>query len=163
MNYSSIFAAASLALALVMPLSASADGIGVAVVRNDGTVHTLELSDVNRLEIGESSLYLHHVNGQATEHSYTDVDRVDIGVFVSGISSITQDGSIAVWPTLVETVLNVSGAEASVPVAVFSISGLQAATTNTDAHGNATLDLTSLQAGAYIATIGNHSVKIVKK
>ena len=104
---------------------------------------------------------IHHMAGNKTDHSYADVERIDIGVKLSGIDGIVADGSIAVWPTLVKESINVSGATPGTPVAVYDLDGVIVASAKV-ADTTLSLDLSTLSAGAYIVVVGKQSVKILK-
>lgn len=166
MKLSKLLTTITLLAVAAAPVAMKADGVGVAIVKSDGSVHNVELLHIDRIAIGPDAVTLHHRVGESVSHDIADIERIDIGVNVvtAGIDEITAAGDIAVWPTLVETALNVKGAPAEARISVYTLAGVLAATAAADAAGAATLDLSALAPGAYIVAIdGNHSVKIVKK
>lgn len=165
MKLSKLLTAITVLAACAAPAALRAEGIGVAIVKADGSVHQVELQHVERIDIGPEAVTLHRASGQSVAHDIAQVERIDIGVDVTdGISQIAAAGDIAVWPTLVETSLNVAGAPAQAPISVYSVAGSAVAIANANSGGTATLDLSQLPAGAYVVAIAErHSVKIVKK
>ncbi len=161
MKFQVFLAGLVVSFASLIPVSLRADGIGIAVIKADGSTHSVEISDIRKIDIASDALTIHHMAGNKTGHSYADVERIDIGVKLSGIDGIVADGSIAVWPTLVKESINVSGAPAGTPVAVYDLDGAVVASAKvTDA--TLSLDLSTLSAGAYIVVVGKQSVKILK-
>lgn len=165
MKYSSIVACAALAVAAVTPQSALCESVGVAIVKVDGTTHHVVFEEIDRIEIGNESVTVHHATAAPATHAMADIQRIDIGVsgLSSGISNAVAEGSIAVWPTVVESSINIAGAPAETAINVFSINGRNVASTKTDADGSASVNLSGLPAGHYIIAVGAHTVKIVKK
>ena len=72
------------------------------------------------------------------------------------------DGSVAIWPTLVTDVINVSGASAGTKVTVYTTTGM-AMTSAVVAESTLTLDLSNLASGTYIVAVGKQSVKVAKR
>lgn len=165
MKISTLLAAITLTAASSLPLAMLADGgIGVAVVKADGTVHAVELDHIDRIDIADDNVTVHHRSGQSASHDIADIERIDIGVAVAGIDRVMEDdGDIAVWPTTVDNTLNIRGAAQATPIAVYNIGGACVATATAGTDATVTLDLSAIAPGAYIVTIGNHSVKIIKK
>lgn len=165
MKYSSIVACAVFGLAALAPQTATCESVGVAIVKTDGTTHHVVFEDIDRIEIGSGSVTVHHATSATTTHDMADIERIDIGVsgLSSGIADAVAEGSIAVWPTVVESSINIAGAVADTTVNVFSINGRNVASAKTDADGSASVNLAGLPAGHYIVAVGAHTVKIVKK
>lgn len=148
--------------ALTLSATASAGNIGVAVIKADGSTHHVELADIHRIDVGAAGVTVHTLSGQSTDHAYGDIERIDIGVASSGIADIISDGATtAVWPTIVDTSVNIAGAPVGTPVKVFSSNGAAVASATTG-EGTLSIDLQHVAAGTYIVTVGQKSVKIVK-
>lgn len=147
-------------------LSVQAEGIGVAVIKADGTVHAVEFSALDRIAIESDAVTLHYQSGQAVKHTLADIDRINIGVNTAegSIDQVLGQNEIAVWPTTVESTVNIKGAPEASAVAVYSAAGALLKSAIIKGSQTATLDLSSLQSGTYVLTIaGKHSVKIIKK
>lgn len=150
------------ALTLASAGLADAAEKAVVVISADGTQRQELLTNVDRIEIGETSLTLKTAGGETRTTAYDELDRVLIGTEYSAIQQITSPGDIAIWPTVTSDNLNVSGLRAGDAVTVYDLRGsLAVRATATD--GVTTVSLASLPTGAYIVTAGNHSVKIIKK
>lgn len=149
--------------AALMPCIASAQTADkvVSVISRDGTVHEVVMSEIDRIDIGASSLTVHKTAGDACEHDYASIDRLLIGC-KSSVTSVIAPGEIAVWPTAVETELNVSGAAPGTLVAVYSVGGTRVCS-SVALRGDAVLDLSGLPAGVYVVAVGDRAVKITKK
>lgn len=156
-----IIAGLALGVALLLPSTMQAEGVGVAVIKTDGSTHHVELAAIERIDIASGALTIRHVSGSSSEHAYADIERMDIGVALSGIAGIVADGSVAVWPTSVRESVNVSGAPAGTRVTVYNIAG-SAVASAVCGEGVLSVDLSALSAGAYIVSVGRQSVKIVK-
>lgn len=161
MKFQVILAGLVVSSSLLIPATLRADGIGVAVIKADGSTHNVEIADIQRIDIASDALTIHQNSGTSTGHAYADIERLDIGVALSGISGITADGSVAVWPTLVTESVNVSGAPAGTRVVVYNVAG-SAVASAVAPDGTLSVDMSALSAGAYIVSVGKHSVKIVK-
>lgn len=134
----------------------------VVVISADGTQRQELLTNVDRIEIGETSLTLKTVGGETRTTAYDELDRILIGAEYSAIQQITSPGDIAVWPTVTSDNLNVTGLQPGDAVTVYDLRGAVAVRTiATD--GMTTVSVASLPSGAYIVAAGKHSVKIIKK
>lgn len=134
----------------------------VVVISADGTQRQELLTNVDRIEIGETSLTLKTVGGETRTTAYDELDRILIGTEYSAIQQITSPGDIAVWPTVTSDNLNVTGLQPGDAVTVYDLRGAVAVRTiATD--GMTTVSVASLPSGAYIVAAGKHSVKIIKK
>lgn len=136
---------------------------GVAIIKADGTQHTVEFAALHRIDIGETAVTVHHTTAEPTTHNMADIERIDIGTDVSGIADITARGEIAVWPTVATDVVNVAGAKADAAVKLFDLNGRCVASAQTDNSGAASLNVAALTPGAYVLGVANHTVKIIKK
>lgn len=163
MKKSLLFSVAFIAFATFAPQSAMGDTVGVIIVKTDGSMHEHEFEAINRLEIGEKTVTIHHATAEPTEHNMSEIDRIKIAAQLSGIQSAVAEGSLAVWPTAVETDVNIAGAEAGTAVNIYSMSGSNVQQGTIDADGTLSLNLSQLQKGTYVLTIGSTSVKILKK
>lgn len=140
------------------------ENIGVALIRTDGTQHKIEFASLKHIEIGTTTVTLHHATDAPVTHDMADIHRIDIGVDVSqsAIDKLTQEGSIAVWPTVTESAINISGAPQGAAVSVYSLDG-RLITKTAAAEGTFAVDLSGADAGTYVVTVNNKSVKIIKK
>lgn len=151
------------AVALVLPSGASGAGQAVVVIAKDGTQHQVALADVDRMDIGTDRLTLSDRNGGSKEVAYADLDRVLIGADASSISEIVKPGEIAVWPTRVETAVNISGLGKGAVAKVYDLGGALRGQGRASSEGDVlTIDLSGAEAGVYIVNVENHSVKIIK-
>lgn len=159
MNLKLLMVSALLAFAASAALAQS---LGVAIIKADGSTHTVEFESLNRIDISAGTVTVHHATAEPVTHNMADIDRIDIGTDVAGIADITADGSIAVWPTVVTSTINVAGAGNDTSVTVISLAGQQVATAKT-VDGKAVIDLSAATPGVYIINVGKHTVKIIKK
>lgn len=155
-----------LLVALLLPCLLRADELGVAIIKTDGSVHHVELSDIERIDILSNTLIINTLQNKNPEYSYSDINRIDIGVSRSGdttsIEKHISDGSIAVWPTLAEESVNVAGAPVGTRIMVYTPEGRVVA--SAIATGNtSSINVSALSSGLYIVSIGKYSVKIVKR
>ncbi|MBD5219228.1 MAG: hypothetical protein HDS72_03155 [Bacteroidales bacterium] len=155
-------ALAALALASGVLAAQAAEGVGVIVVKADGTSYEIELAQVDRINFGSSDVEVVGTSGQSQEFAYADVDRIMLGSPLSGISFITSEGNIAVWPKTVSSTLNIAGAQPGTEVRVYTIGG-QLAASGRCSDGTLTLDLGNAPAGVCIVAVGNFTVKIIKQ
>lgn len=150
---------------LATSMTLHAEGIGIAVVKADGTIHEVEFDRIDRVDITPEAITIHQQSGESVSHDVAQVERINIGVKtgLSGIENVIEPGDIAVWPTKVETGLNVQGLTKPTTIAVYSLSGVLIKSIDTPADSNVTIDLSALSAGHYIVKIGEkHSVRIIK-
>ncbi|MDE7466793.1 MAG: T9SS type A sorting domain-containing protein [Muribaculaceae bacterium] len=133
----------------------------VVVVGVDGTQRAEMISDIDRINIGNSALTIVSTDNQSTTINYSDIDRVLIGEEWKAVQDITAPGELAVWPTMTTTTVNISGASAGDPIKVFNLDGAAVIATEA-ADGLTTIDISAQPAGIYILTVHNQSVKIVK-
>ena len=150
------------AVVAVSIFSAHAEGDSVTILAKDGTSFTAKIADVKRIDLGTDEVVLSTESGESATYSYADVDRIMIGATPAGISDITAQGNVAVWPTTVSSTLNIAGAEPGTTVNVYGINGALIATAKAT-DGTLSIDLSGAPAGVCIVSIGNHSVKIIKK
>lgn len=141
---------------------ASAQEKAVVVISTDGSMRQEVLTNVDRIEIGATSLTLKSAGGESETVDYKDLDRVLIGAEWSEVKQITSENEIAVWPTLTTDVVNISGLNAGEAIEVVALNGANALKA-VAADGLTTLNLRSLPAGVYIVNVKKHSVKIIKK
>lgn len=155
--------AAGLMMLPAVSLTAQEQGTAVVVIGKDGSRHEVMISDVDRIEFGELSFTLHRIAPEpCSAHAYADIDRILIGADRASVSDLTAGGNIAVWPTAVESTLNVAGTEPGTHIAVYDLGGALAASARTTAD-TASLDLSALTPGVYVVAVGKHTVKIIKK
>lgn len=131
------------------------------VVGSDGSITETPMSEVGKIAFGSSSFTVESKAGQAAEHKYGDVKRVDFGKLTS-ISNVVAEARLAVWPTVTTSTVSVKGAEAGAAIRLFNLSGSQVMNVKA-VEGVTTVDLSPLSAGMYVLTVGDNSVKIIKK
>lgn len=150
-----------MAASSVFCLTAAADS--VIVITGSGDTYTVKLSDVDKIMLNADGLVLNATNGDSKAYRYSDVDRITItDATLTGIKNIVKPGDIAVWPTIVTSSVNISGAPEGTAVKLFDANGRLLSNT-TAADGTLSLDLSSAQSGMYIVCIGKHTVKVIKK
>lgn len=165
MKIRKIATAVILLLATAFTVDATAENIGVVVIGSNGVISEMEFQQLDRMGIGAGELTLTDVSGKSTSISYSDIERVEIGAAMtggSGVAGIVAGGSIAAWPKLVKSEFNVAGAPVGTEVAVFNLGGGKVAG-GTTGEGTLTLDLSGLEAGAYVVAVGKTSFKIIKE
>lgn len=150
----------------MVPASLHADEWGIAVIKTDGSVQQVKFTDINRIDIASQNLTIRTLSDKNSEYAYSALNRIDIGVAVQadsvGIEKLIADGSIAVWPTLTQESINISGAPAGTRIIVYNPGGRVMATMV--ANGNMqTINLSAYPSGLYIVSIGKHSTKIIKR
>lgn len=142
--------------------AASAADKGVIVIARDGSQHEVVFDNLKHIEIGSTAVTVHHVDGTTHTREIGDIDRLMIGAATSGINDIVDNGNIAVWPTTVTESVNIAGATAGATVTVADING-RTFTSELDSDGRATINVASMPAGILIVNVDNHTVKIIKK
>ena len=141
---------------------AVAAGDSVVVLGKDGSQYTVLMSDVKRISLGSADLVLETRDGSPATYLYSAVDRILIGADGAGIADISAEGDIAVWPTVVDDILNIAGAETGTVISVYGINGSLVASATT-AEGTTSINLSAAPAGMCIVSIGGKTVKIIKK
>lgn len=154
--------------ALLLPASLRADELGIAVIKTDGSIQHVKISNIERIDISPMTLTVRTLSSGNSEYSYSEINRIDIGATGSGsndtvsVEKYISDGSIAVWPTLTKESVNVAGAPVGTRIMVHNSGGRVVA--STIVAGNiSSINLSSLPSGLYIVSIGKHSVKIIKR
>lgn len=155
--------------ALVLPaimalgvVSAPAADDSVVILAKNGTSYTTKMADVKKIALGETSLVLTTAGGDEATYAYADVARILVWAEAAGITDAVARGEIAVWPTVVTDVVNVGGAEPGTPVKVYALNGsLVASATASD--GTLSVNVAGAPSGVCIVSIGDKSVKIIKK
>ena len=165
MKIRTIATAAFLLSATAFTTVAMAEKIGVVVIGSDGVISEIEFPQLDRMEIGADALTLTDVSGKSTSVDYADIERVEIGTAMtggSGVSDIASDGTITAWPVPVKSEFNVAGAPEGTQVIVYNLAGGKVAA-GTTGSGTLTLDLSGLNGGTYVVTVGKYSFKIIKE
>lgn len=162
MKFRPVFASLLMAAVTTIGMTANAEELGVAIIGADGIISELTFPEINKIAVGDNQVTVYTVSGNETSIEMSDIEKINIGVQVSGIKDLVSDGSVAVWPTVVSDVLHVSGAAEGAEVSVYSLSG------NLVKRGKSSeevlnLDLSDLQSGAYVVNVSGKSVKIIKK
>ncbi len=151
-----------LVFAAVAVIPANAQGDCLIVLTKDGHSYETKMTDADRIEINAGNVVLSKKSGDSQSYAYGDIDRIKVWAASAGIGDITAAGNIAVWPKTVTETLNVAGAKSGTPIRVYTLGGvLVASATATD--GTVCVDLGNAPAGYCIVSIGNKSVKIIKK
>lgn len=145
-----------------LPVEANATGKAVVVISKDGSRQEVELQQVSRIDVGRESVTVNDRSGQATEHSFENIDRILIGADAAGVKELIADGGVAVWPTVTTGMVNVSGLEVGCDVAVFDVNGAKVAEA-TASDSTVTIDLSGNAGGVYVVAFGSQSVKVIKK
>lgn len=152
-----------LAFAVAFPVMAMAEGgDAVVVIAKDGSTFEVQISQVDRIGFGSTQLTVSTTGGETDAIDYKDVDRVLIGAKRQGIADLTAGGNIAVWPTVVESAVNIAGAPAGTPVRVFTSGGALVGSAVCGETGTS-LDISAAPSGVCIVAVGDKSVKIIKK
>lgn len=152
------------AIALLMSIGVSAfasTGSDVVVVTPAGDQYSVAMADVEAIQF-ESDGFTLKADGTDRYFRYDEVDRILVGAESSGINAIATAGRLAIWPSPVETILNVAGVEEGTDVKVYSLSGTLIATGRSNG-GIVSLDMTEAPAGTCIVTVGERSAKIIRK
>lgn len=157
----------SLAVALLtaaMLFAASAAEKAVVIVTKDGQQLETVISSLNRINIGSDAIEVVTDRG-ATSHAIADIDRINIqDASMSAVADILGEGEIAVWPTVVETAVNVTGLPDGAKVTVYDLSGKTVAAATAADGVTTAIDLSGAASGIYLVNTGNGAaVKIVKK
>ncbi len=118
------------------------DNVSYLLAADDDTTFSVVAND--------GSVYSGATSASFAKHPYTN-----------SVES-TASASFAVFPTVVNSTLNVMGCKQGATVSVVSMAG-QTCLTETAEQGNATIDVSSLPQGHYILVVGGQSVKFIKK
>lgn len=133
----------------------------LCVVNKDGTTVVTPLNNVGKVEFGAESFTVKSKAGEAADYKYGEVSRVDLGK-LSSLASAVRESTLAVWPTVTSSTLNVGGEVAGQTAEVYSISGARMFGTELK-EGINKIDFSSFTSGIYILKVGKNSVKIIKK
>ncbi len=153
-------AAIAAALAM-MPAAALASEAAVVMLAKNGSTYQIALSDVDRISFNAATVELTGKTGQANSMAYADIDRILIGAPLSGLADLIAEGEIAVYPSVTEGPLTVTG-EAGTDISVYDLNGVKVYHTRA-AGETLTLDLGAVHPGIMVVRIGGRSVKIIKK
>ena len=151
----------SLGMACVMSVAAE-DRKAVVVISTDGSQREEVLENIDRIELGATSLTLKCVGGSGETVDYSKIDRMLIGAEWTAIKKLTAPGEVAVWPLTTTDAVNVSGLTEGETVTVFDLKGVAAAQA-VASEGVTSVSLSRLPAGVYVVTARKQSVKIIKK
>ncbi len=163
-------AAIAAALAM-MPAAALASEAAVVMLAKNGSTYQIALSDVDRISFNAATVELTGKTGQANSMAYADIDRILIGAPLSGLADLIAEGEIAVYPSVTEGPLTVTGAigmtlvvsaSAGTDISVYDLNGVKVYHTRA-AGETLTLDLGAVHPGIMVVRIGGRSVKIIKK
>ena len=80
---------------------------------------------------------------------------------VSGVGQVDAE-RVAVFPTVANSTLNISGCKQGTHITVGSLDGQVCLSTDVAADG-ATIDVSGLSSGCYILTVGEQTVKFIKQ
>lgn len=144
-------------------VTADTDVAAIVVLGNDGSRQEYALSDVDRINFTDDAVAVTVKEGeQPAPVAYGDVDRILLNSTLSGILSAMADREVAVWPTVTTGAVNIMGAEPGTVYRVYTAGGSLALSGKTG-QGQTVADLSGLPAGVCVLTLGNQSVKIIKK
>lgn len=151
----------ALVLALACAASVAAEEKAVVIVSADGSQRQEVLDNVDRIEMGSSSLTLKTLGGKSETLDYKDIDRILIGAEHDAVKQIPAPDEIAVWPTATSDRINITGLTEGETVSIVDLKGVTAMQAEAT-DGLTTLNLRSLPDGIYLVSVRNHSVKIIK-
>jgi len=134
----------------------------VQVIAKDGRTATVPLADVQRIDIGSDAVTIHSASSGEQKTPLADILRINIGVDASAVSSILNEGEIAVWPTQVSSTVNVAGLRPGTLVTVYTSAGTAVASAVASSDGSTSINLTQAAPGMYIVATDGRSVKIIK-
>lgn len=101
---------------------------------------------------------VHYGDNTTSTHDMGDVSfTFDTATGLTDLNTFTFNGAI------LGGALEVSGLKGGTSVNVYSIAGHLAAAGAADTDGNASLDVSNLEAGVYVLQAGNNIVKFVKR
>lgn len=158
------------AMALVVSAAASAvTNYNHAVVINlkDGTTAKHLFSTNPQMIFDGATMYLGVTNEDATTASYAfQLDDID------AITYSSEAGSMGIGDVEASSTATIAfdgdrlvcaGFAPAAPVALYSVGGMQLYAGAADNDGHASIDLSQLQAGTYVAAVGSKSFKFIKK
>lgn len=137
-------------------------GEWLIVIPQSGDSYSVKMADVDRINLGTNQVTVVTNSGDKKSYGYNEVDRIKIAAQPVGISQITSEGNIAVWPTIVTSTLHIAGAAEGTPVMVYDMSGILVAEGKASSE-TLDLNLRNASAGVCIVKVGNKTVRIVKK
>ncbi len=104
------------------------------------------------------NVIVHYGDNSTSSHDMSDIAFMfDNSTDLSELQAFTFNGAIA------GGMLEVGGVNAGTTVNVYSVAGQLAASGVADTDGNASLDVSNLEAGVYVLQAGNNIVKFVKR
>lgn len=164
MNIKSKIFAVLVSAAAMLPVCASGQtsGKGIWLVGKDGVVTVVSYASLDRISIGTEGVAVSTLQGEVTSMDYSGLDKIIIGADVSAIDKVVADAESAVWPTVTDGPLYVKSVSTD-RVAVYNTSGALMMSQSVDPAEIATLSLASFEPGIYIVTLGDKSVKVIKK
>lgn len=154
-----VIVSAFLVFSIAVPCS-GADR-GVIIIDKTGNKYEIAFPQLNKISVGQK-VSVENKSGETVDYDYSEIDRIMIGAETSGIKEAIKDARLAVWPTIFDNEINVSGSEASQQIVIYNLEGKVVLT----AHGSesvTTIDTSRLSSGYYVLQTGSQSVKIMKK
>lgn len=153
----------SLLAGMAVTVSVAAATPGIIVIDTDGSRTEFSLTSLDRITLGSTQMTVQTKNSQdSRQYPYSSVDRIMLNQPVSSLQSLTAGGKIAVWPTVTESLINISGAAAGSPVSVYGVDG-SLITTAVTVDEVTVVDITAARPGVCVITVGGQSIKIIKK
>lgn len=126
------------------------------------TQESVPMYDVSFLLAADDNIYFSIV--AKDNHVYDNITRATFSKHSEsgGVGNVKACDRLAVYPTVVNRMLNISGCKQDTKVAVISLAGevcLEAVASD----DNTALDVSGLVSGAYILKVGDQSVKFIKR
>lgn len=164
MNIKSKILTVLVPIAMLLPVCASGQtsGKGIWLVGKDGAITVVPYASLDRIAIGAEGVAVSTLQGEVTSMDYSGLDKIIISADVSAIDKVVADAESAIWPTVTDGPLYVRSVSAA-RVAVYNTSGSLMMSQAVDPAEIATLSLSSFESGIYIVTLGDKSVKVIKK
>lgn len=134
----------------------------VVVLTKDGSSYSVPLTDVKRIGLGGDGVEISRTGGTTASYAYADINRILIGADAAGITDITSEGNIAVWPTIAHETIHIAGAEPGTPISVYALNGALVASA-VATEGTTAVGISAAPDGVCIVSVGSKTVKIIKK
>ena len=145
-----------------MPAIASAQGNSVVMLAKDGTTYELALDRVSTIDFKSTEVLLNGKGGEVKAMPYADIKKIIIGSDGAGLTELTANGEIAVWPSPTTGPLQITGVETGTRILAYDQKGILVASA-TAADTTVALDITNATTGIVVLKIGDKTVKVIKK
>ena len=151
---------AIVALSGFIPFYAAADNDTMVISSDDGTASKIALTSISKITFGEGTMIVATADGDK-EFSLKSIDDITFDMVVTGIDDVTATLGEEITVEITNGLLTATSAPATtINASVYDVKG----TIHISTTGNTTvtIDLASLQPGAYIVRVNDKTIKFIR-